>query len=128
MIGAFGEIVFSASDKKVLTPKSLSKTVGSSWATHETIGGKPKSQYMGANLQTLQFDMFLSVEFGIAPRRLLERLEEMAEGSEVYPLVFGGKPVGNLWRLVSLSEEWGTVLNQGELISANVSVSLEEYV
>ena len=128
-VGTFGGIIFQVSDKKILTASSLTKTVGSSWAQHEVIGGKPKVEYTGANLQTLTFDMTLSADLGVRPRKQLEELEEMAEGREAYAFVIGGKPVGkHLWRLVSLSEEWNTVLNRGELISAKVTVSLEEYV
>lgn len=128
-VGTFGNIVFSVSDDMVLTPSSLSQTVGSSWAVHDNIGGKQKAEYTGPTLRVLNFDMKISAELGIRPRKMLQKLEQMAEGGEAYMLVIGGKPVGdNPWRLVSLSEEWGTVLNRGELISANVTVSLEEYV
>lgn len=128
-VGTLGSIVFSTYDKRILTPNSLSKTAGSSWAVHETIGGKQKTEYMGPELQTLTFEMTISAELGVRPRELMKQLEEMAEGREAHLLVIGGKLVGdNPWRLVSLSEEWGTVLNRGELISAKVTVSLEEYV
>lgn len=128
-VGTFGGVVFSVSDNVILTPSSLTQTVGSSWAVHDNIGGKQKAEYMGPTSRVLNFDMKISAELGVRPRKTLQKLEKMAEGSEAHMLVIGGKPVGeNPWRLVSLSEEWGTVLNRGELISASVSVSLEEYV
>lgn len=128
-VGTFGGIVFSVSDDMILTPSNFTQTIGSNWAVHDNIGGKQKSEYMGPALRVLNFDMKISAELGVRPRKMLQKLEKMAEGSEAHMLVIGGKPVGeNPWRLVSLSEEWGTVLNRGELISASVSVSLEEYV
>lgn len=128
-IGNFGSIVFETSDRKIMTPRGINQTVGSSWAVHDTIGGKQKTEYTGKNLRTFSFEITLSAELGVRPRKMLQQLEELAEGREVFPLVIGGKPVGeNMWRLVSISEEWNTVLNQGELISATVSLSLEEYV
>lgn len=128
-IGNFGSIVFQTSDRKILSLRGLSQTVGSSWAVHDVIGGKQKAEYTGPTLRTLSFEITLSAELGVRPRKLLKELEEMAEGREVFPLVIGGKPVGeNPWRLVSLSEEWDTILNRGELISAKVSLNLEEYV
>lgn len=128
-IGTFGDIVFQVSDEKIFTPHTFSMTVGSEWATHDNIGGKQKSEYVGSSLRKISFDITLSAEMGVNPRKLLQRLEQMAEGSEAYLLVIGGKPIGaHLWRLVSLSEEWQTVLNRGEVISATASISLEEYV
>lgn len=127
-IGNFGSIVFQTSDRKILSLRGLSQTAGSSWAVHDVIGGKQKAEYTGPTLRTLSFEITLSAELGVRPRKLLKELEEMAEGREVFPLVIGGKPVGdNPWRLVSLSEEWDTILNRGELISAKVSLNLEEY-
>ena len=104
-------------------------TAGSNWAVHDNIRGKQKAEYMGPVLRTASFEILLSVELGVRPRVMLEQLEQMAEGKAVYPLVIGGKPIGdNHWRLVSISEEWDTILNHGELISAKVSLNLEEYV
>lgn len=129
MIGSFGGIVFQTSDRKVLTPRGMQQTAGSSWALHDNFGGKQKAEYTGQALRTLSFEITLSAELGVRPRKTLEQLERMAEGREAYPLVIGSRPVGaNPWRLVSLSETWDTVLNRGELVSAKASLDLEEYV
>ena len=128
-VGAFGDIVFETSDKKILTMRNLSVTVGSSWAVHNNIGGKQKTEYTGPQLRKASFEMTLSSGLGVNPRKMMQRLEQMAESSEAHMLIIGSKPVGeNPWRLVSLSEEWETVMNRGELISATTTVNLEEYV
>lgn len=129
MIGSFGSIVFQTSDRKIVTPRGMQQTAGSSWALHDIFGGKQKAEYTGQVLRTISFEIILSAELGVRPRKTLEQLERMAEGREAFPLVVGGRPVGeNPWRLVSLSETWDTVLNRGELISAKASLNLEEYV
>lgn len=129
MIGNFGSIVFQTSDRKIVTPRGMQQTAGSSWALHDIFGGKQKAEYTGQVLRTISFEIILSAELGVRPRKTLEQLERMAEGMEAFPLVVGGRPVGeNPWRLVSLSETWDTVLNRGELISAKASLNLEEYV
>lgn len=128
MIGSFGSIVFQTSDRRVFTPRGMQQTAGSSWALHDIFGGKQKAEYTGQALRTISFEILLSAELGVRPRKTLEQLERMAEGREAYPLVIGGRPIGeNLWRLVSLSETWDTVLNRGELVSAKASLNLEEY-
>ena len=129
MIGSFGSVVFQTSDRKILTPRGIQQTTGSSWALHDIFGGKQKAEYTGQVLRTFSFDITLSAELGVRPRKTLEQLEKMAESREAYLLVIGGRPIGeNPWRLVSLSETWDTVLNRGELVSAKASLNLEEYV
>ena len=129
MIGSFGSVVFQTSDRKILTPRGIQQTTGSSWALHNVVGGKQKAEYTGQTLRTISFEITLSAELGVRPRKTLEQLERMAEGREAYLLVIGGRPIGeNPWRLVSLSETWDTVLNRGELVSAKASLNLEEYV
>ena len=135
MIGSFGSVVFQTSDRKILTPRGIQQTTGSSWALHNVFGGKQKlidfgsAAQIGQTLRTISFEITLSAELGVRPRKTLEQLERMAEGREAYLLVIGGRPIGeNPWRLVSLSETWDTVLNRGELVSAKASLNLEEYV
>ena len=93
-IGTFGDIVFRVSDQSILTPGGLSVTAGGSWAQHDRIRGKPKTEYTGANLRTASFEILLSADLGVRTRKLLERLGEMAESGEADAFVIGGKPIG----------------------------------
>ena len=53
---------------------------------------------------------------------------DMAEGYTAYKLVIGGKPLSDLpFVLKEVSESWGHMYNRGELVSVEVSLSLEEY-
>ena len=113
----------------MLTFSGFTRSVGSNWTTHQLIGGKAKAEHTSAKLQTVSMSIKFSTAFGICPRPMLERLTKMAEGREVFPLTIGGKPVGhNSWRLTSVSESWGVILNKGELVEASVNITLEEYV
>ena len=129
MIGSLGDIVFEVSDKKLLTANGITRSVGSNWTTHQLIGGKVKTEYSGAKLQSLSMTIQLNSRFGVRPRKMLDKLAEMAEGRKVYPLIIGGKPVGrNYWRITSVSESWGNIYSGGELASASVQLTLEEYI
>ena len=129
MIGSLGSIVFEVSDKKVLTPGGITKSAGSNWTTHQLIGGVSKTEFSGAKLQSLSLTIQLSSRLGVRPRKMLDKLEEMASGRAVYPLIIGGKPVGkHYWRLTSLSETWGHIYGSGALSSASVQITLEEYI
>ena len=99
------------------------------WATHEVINGKPLSQYVGTALKTASIEVSFNAQYGVSPRASLETLSRLAEAPYAHALIIGGKPVGNcLFKITDVSETWGTVFSGGELISASVSISLEEYV
>ena len=127
-IGTFGNIVFETSDFKVLHPLDIKRTAGSKWATQELVKGKPRVQYLQPKLRTVSFNIKLSAQHGIRPRAMLDELIQMAEGNKSYRLVINGKPLSTLpFRLTDVSESWGHMYNRGELITAEVSLTLEEY-
>ena len=128
-IGSWGPFVFQVSDQKVFALKDITRSAGSSWATHNTIKGKPKTQYQAPTLRGTSGAVQLRADYGVKPREQLEAMAKAAEGSQVYPLIIGGKPLAqNPMRLTGISETWNTVYNGGELFSAEVSLTFEEYV
>lgn len=128
MIGTYGGIVFETSDKRILTPAMLKRTAGSSWETHKLHDVKPRTEYLGPALRKVTFSLQLIAAHGVKPRTQLERLAQIAEGREAFLLVIGGKPIAaKPMRLTSVSEAWDVLYNGGELFSATVSVTMEEY-
>lgn len=128
-MGSWGPFVFQVSDRKMLALRDISRTAGSTWATHNTIKGKPKTQYHAANLRGASGTVTLRADYGVKPRVQLEAMAKAAEGAKAYPLIIGGRPLSlNPMRLTGVSEAWNTVYNGGELFSAEVSLTFEEYV
>ena len=129
-IGNWGaEIIFTVSDRKVLTFNDLNHSVGSAWATHSRIGLKDQVEYLRPNLQKLSFAITLDANLGVRPRATLELLERHAELGSVFPVVVGGRRIGrHSWRMTEVSESWENILNRGELVQAKVNVTMEEYV
>lgn len=129
MIGTLGNVVFSVSDKRVLTPTALSGTAGSDWGSHDVAHGKPRSEWIGPKARTYKFDMTLRAQDGVPPRRTLNQLQQMAESANAYYFVIGGQPMAdNPFKITGISDEWGAVLRGGQLVECNVSVELEEYL
>lgn len=129
MIGTLGSnIIFEVSDDVVLTLRNMKREVSGRWTEHETMGEKPKAEFLGAGLQTVSFDIQLSATLGVRPRAVMESIEAMIEHGTAEYLIIGNKPVGrNPFRLLSSSEEWNTIYNGGQLARAMVSISLGEY-
>ena len=129
-IGNWGaEIIFTVSDRKVLTFNDLNHSVGSAWATHSRIGLKDQVEYLRPNLQKLSFAITLDANLGVRPRATLQLLERLAELGSLFPFVISGRRIGrHSWRMTEVSESWENILNRGELVQAKVNVTMEEYV
>ncbi len=128
-IGNFGkEIVFETNANKILTPKGIKRTVNGRWENHNIIGKKPKMEFTGAEADETTMTVVLSAEHGVRPRATIEKLENAIEKGTVDYLVIGGKIVGkNKVYLKSISEEWDSVWNKGELVKATVELTFGEY-
>ena len=129
VMGAFGPIVFSVSSLVALNFKNFNRTTKKRTVRHEVISGKPRTEYLGADLSTVTFDMHFDITYGVQPRAMLTLLHAMAEGKLAYPLVIGGRPQGvHNWCVDQVSETWDNVYGGGELAAATVTVTLTEYV
>lgn len=129
-IGNLGKtITFEVSSEKVLTFNNLSRTVKGRWTQHNIIANKPKSEFLGPDLDGITFKVSLSAMHGVRPRKTLETIEKAVRKGTVLPFVVGGKKVGsNSWVITSVSETWNCVYSKGELVTADVNLTLQEYV
>jgi len=129
MIGTFGTIVFYASSEALNTFNSFSRSEQGRWAKHEIVAQKPKQEFLGPDTGTVSFNMRFDVFYGMNPRQELDKLVTMVRDGSYYTLIIGGKGLGvNKWALKSVSENWTRVDNQGNVLVAEVSVQLEEYL
>lgn len=134
-IGNLGKlIVFKVSadykkgQTKVMTFQNLTQSVKGRWATHNIIGKKPASEFLGPDMRQITLPITLSSELGMNPRKVLESIEKAVEKGSAYDFIIGGTKVGRYqWVITSMSETWDTVLNNGILVRAKVSLTLEEY-
>lgn len=129
-VGSLGSsILFTVSDRQVLTFSNMTREISGRWASHEAMGVKPKAEFLGPDCQKVALDIQLSASLGVRPRRVLEAIEAMVESGAAEYLIIGSRPVGrNPFRVTSSSETWDTVYSGGELAQAKVSLILEEYI
>ena len=127
--GNFGEtIVFEVSQKRVLTPKDMKRSVSARWEQHKVLGKAPKSEYLGQNSPETTMTVVLSAENGVKPRSTLGNIEKAVKAGTVNWLVIGGKFVGGRKMYISsCSETWDEIWNKGELVKATVSLTFVEY-
>lgn len=113
---------------KVVTFQNMTQSVRGRWTSHAIIGKKPVSEFLGPDMRQITLPIVLSVDLGINPRKVLDSLEKAVEKGSAYDFVIGGKKVGKYqWCITGMSETWDIVMNNGMLVQAKVSLTLEEY-
>ena len=129
-IGNLGELItFQVSSKKVLTFHDMQRSVRGRWASHEIIGKKARSEFLGPDLQQVTLPIFLSAMHRVKPRKTLERIRKAIEKGTPFTFVIGGKKVGkHQWVIDNASETWNEIIEDGRLVAANVTLTLREYV
>ncbi len=128
MLGKYGDIIFETNDKRILTFGSFTQNVSGRWNSHSVIGKKEKMEFSGPSKRKITFKMTFRAIYGIRPREMLEKLENIVENGNIDYLVIGGRAVGeNQFAITSISETWDTIYSGGELAKASVTVTMEEY-
>ena len=129
-IGHIGKtVVFETSDAKILNFKKMQRIVKGRWASHSRVGKKPKKQFLGPDADQLTFTITLNAEHGVKPRKTVENIEKLIRTGKPQTVVIGSKKIGsNKYVITEISENWETILNQGEVVKIICDITLEEYL
>jgi len=129
MIGYFMGAHFVVSDRGILTPSNLSGQHGSDWATHNMIGGKGKSQWVGAKLRTYTFDILLRLQDGVEPWSVLRHFQEAAESHKADYFILGTVPLSqNPFKITALTDSEHKILSNNVMVECKINMTIEEYV
>lgn len=128
-IGSLGPVVFVVAEGAIRTIDEFKRSSSSRWAQHDIIGQKPKKEFVGPGADSVSFAVHFSAALGLNPRKELDRLTELDRSGKAMPLVIGRKNVGvGLWVISGLSQDWSRLDSIGNVLDAQVTISLEEYV
>lgn len=129
LIGAFGDIIFETSDKRVLNFVGFRRETSSRWGKHERINQKTVTEYTGSDPDKITFTILLSAGNGVSPREQMAKWITYAREGFADVLVIGGRPMGvDKWAVTNVGTPWDVVFNNGELYSGKIDVTLEEYL
>ena len=129
MIGALGDILFTVSINNVNTFQDFSRSSSGRWATHEVHMQKPKGEFLGPDLDSISFKMQLEATLGRNPRYDMEKIMEYSRNGQPLLLVIGGDAIGTYrWVVESVEQGYKNIDNKGNVLSAEVTVTLKEYV
>ena len=128
MVGSLGPVVFSVSDAFVRTISNYSRKTAVRIESHDVIGQKPLSEWVGMGADSISFDIKLSAFRGVNPKEEAEKLRRMANRGEAVTFVMGGAPVThNKWLIESVDEDANYYDRMGNIISSDVKLSIREY-
>jgi phage protein U len=127
MIGTFGDIVFKVSADTVRTFTQLTRSGNARYQQHDVIGQKPVLEFIGPDLDAITLPVKLDVSYGMNPQTEINAMREAMSTGARSAFIVGGKFLGD-FVIESVSDTWETVSNRGNLIKANVSLSLKESV
>ena len=128
MVGSLGPVVFSVSDAFVRTISGYSRKTSVRIESHDIIGQKPLSEWVGMSCDSISFTVKLSAFRGVNPKEEAEKLRRMAERGEAVTFVMGGAPVTqNKWLIESVDEDANYYDRMGNIISSDVKLSIREY-
>lgn len=128
-VGTIGDIVFEVSNEIVRTFYDYKRKTAARLTTHDIIGQKPVTEFLGPGIDSISFSMKLTAFKGVNPKTEAEKIRQMIETGEVVNLVLGGSPVSkNKWIIESMDESANYYDGKGNIISSDINITIREYV
>ena len=135
MIGAIGTrtfrdvIRFEVSPERVLTVNNFMRRCKVRFAESNVLLRKPLSQYVGPDLDVLDFKIILSAELGVNPQAEFSKLMRIQRDGRIVVLIIGRTAFGFIrWRIDSLGIPYDDIAPTGFVRKSEVDITLKEYV
>ncbi|MCX4265358.1 MAG: phage tail protein [Firmicutes bacterium] len=128
-VGCLGDIIFQVSDSLVQTLNNAQWNGSARYAAHQRHLQDALTEFCGLEPDTFSFDMVLSAFLGVNPQTEINKIWKYERSGEAVSLVIGSKAYGKYrWSIVSHKAKMQHYDNEGNLLQATVSVSLQEYL
>lgn len=123
MFAQLGSIVF----ENLMGFTEFSKTSIANYGEHNLLDGKPRLQYTGLALDTIDLSIKLHASF-CNPSQQLALLVSSKDSGEVLPLLWGNGKVEGSFVITEIDTTMEDADSQGNVFSYELRVSLKEYV
>lgn len=129
MIGKYGDIVFETTDTRILNFKDLKISKSNRTTSHNILMKKPILEFLGPELDSITFTVNLNASLGINVTEERNKWYKNIENATADELLIGNKKIGqNKWLTTSINETYNTILNNGQVYSLTLEITLQEYV
>ena len=93
-IGQWGSnIKFSVNSDKQLSFRDMKRTSSERGTSHNIIGKRPKTEFLGPGMDEVTLEVILSAEMGVRPRSEMAKFRSACKKGEVHYLYINGKKV-----------------------------------
>lgn len=128
-VGCLGDVIFTVSRSVVRTLDNMTWSGSARYATHERHLTHALTEFTGLDPDKITFDILLSAELGVDPIAEVVKLWNMERGGRAVPLTVGTKGYGKYrWNITKHDMKMKTFYPNGDVHTATVSVSLQEYL
>lgn len=121
--------MFTVSDKTIETIDKVKWSGSARYAVHQRHLYHSLTEFTGIAPDKMSFSITLSAYLGVNPMDELVKLWKYERSGEAVPLTIGEKAYGKYrWSVLSHDAQLKVFDKFGNLMSADVSVSLQEYL
>lgn len=129
IVGCLGDVIFTVSRSVVRTLDNMTWSGSARYATHERHLTNALTEFTGLDPDKITFDILLSVELGVDPIAEVVKLWNIERSGRAVPLTVGTKGYGKYrWNITKHEMKMKTFYKNGDVHTATVSVSLQEYL
>lgn len=128
MIGSLGGIPFYTSMNESVLLSGLEWSSGARYAEHTRHNQTDMLEFVGNNPDKITFEIKLSAFLGVNPTKMLDRLTKLIRDHEAVKFVLGTMPIPGYWVVTDLDRSLEYFHKDGTLLSADVKITLMEYV
>ena len=129
IVGCLGDVIFTVSRSVVRTLDNMTWSGSARYATHERHLTNALTEFTGLDPDKITFDILLSAELGVDPIAEVVKLWNIERSGRAVPLTVGTKGYGKYrWNITKLEMKMKTFYKNGDVHTATVSVSLQEYL
>jgi len=127
-MGSLGDIVFTVSDQKIRTPKSIRRSTTAKYGSHARHLRKPLPEFTGMELDKISLDIILSRDLGVDIRSEQKKiLRYMREGKHM-KLFLGNQRHGTYhWVITGCEVKAQYFDRRGRPLVYEMTLSLLEY-
>ena len=129
IVGCLGDIIFTVSRSVVRTLDNMTWSGSARYATHERHLTHALTEFTGLDPDKITFDILLSADLGVDPIAEVVKLWNIERSGRAVPLTVGTKGYGKYrWNILKHEMKMKTFYGNGDVHTATVSVSLQEYL
>ncbi len=108
---------------------NFNRTNGVRYATHDILGKKPVSEYVGPSLDGVSYKIIFKAQWGVNPREEMNKLIKLQRDGTLVAVMLGNSTMGMYrWVIKDLSNDFKEIDQNGVAWCIETSIVFEEYV